>query len=768
MPSAVRGQVGNLPHEVTSFVGRRQEVMDARRCLAASRLVTLTGIGGVGKTRLALRVGQDARRAFPDGVWFVDLGLLTSPDLLGDAVAAALGMREVLPGESSLAEFLADRHLLLILDNCEHLVDAVAELAGSLLRTCRELRILATSREPLGVAGESVLRVPPLAVPDPDRAPSGRRLQAGSEAVTLFEERAGAVVPGFGVTDDNRAAVTLICQRLDGLPLPIELAAARLRAMSAEQILQRLTDRYRLLGVGSRGGPTRQQTLRTCIDWSYELCTARERELWSRLSVFRGRFELDAAEAICGQGLAPDELFDLVASLVDKSILNRDEEAGVVGYGMLETLRDYGAEKLRQIGEQDRLRRRHRDWYEALVVRSEAEWLGPEQKWFLARMDRERANIREATRFCLADAAEAESGLRLASAMWPYALTRGLLPEGRRWIDRALIHQGGDPTPARARALCAYIMLASNQGQTDAARPRIDELRAVAQVLRDPVIDAQVAHAVGYCALFGEDPEHAVVVLGGALDVLRDADPLRHVSALLGMGLAHGILGDVDRATRSQEEALAIAEARGDTVYRAYCLLILALALVRTEPRRAGELLHEVVRLEREVDDILGAAVAVEAMAWIAADANDAGRAAVLLGAAQALWRTVGSGSVNVLAMRGFHEDCVQRTTRALGERAYGVAFRRGADSTFADAVAHALGERPVGPVPQVSVLTRRERQVADLVAEGMTNRAIAETLVISRRTAEGHVEHVLTKLGFNSRSQIAAWVAEQRSGDPD
>ncbi|MFF0818463.1 ATP-binding protein [Rhodococcus sp. NPDC003318] len=765
-PAAVRGQVGNLPHEVTSFVGRRQELTDARRSLAASRLVTLTGIGGVGKTRLALHVGQDSRRTFPDGVWLVELGLLSSPALLEEAVSSALGLRDPLPREGALAEFLDGRHLLLIFDNCEHLVDAVARLTGSLLRSCRELRILATSREPLGVAGEAVLRVPPLAIPDPDRTPSGRRGQGRSEAVTLFEQRAGAVVPGFAVTDDNRAAVTRICQRLDGLPLPIELAAARLRALSAEQILQRLTDRYRLLDVGSRGGPTRQQTLRTCVDWSYELCTPAERELWSRLSVFRGRFELDAAEAICAEDLEPYELLDLVSSLVDKSILNRDETGGVVGYGMLETLRDYGAEKLSQTGEQERLRRRHRDWYEALVVGSEAEWLGPDQARILTRLDRERPNIRAATRFCLADPAEAESGLRIVTAMWPHALTRGQMQEGRHWIDRALAHQGGVPTVERTRALCAYALLASNQGQTDAARPRIDEARAVAAELADPVIDAQVAHAAGYHALFGDDLDQALVFFGRALDVLRDADSLRYVSSLLGLSLAYGLLGDVDRATRSQEEALAIAEAHGDTVYRAYCLLILALALVRTEPRRASALLEQVVRLEREVDDVLGAAIAVEAMAWIAADADDWGRAAVLLGAAQALWRTVGSGSVNVMTMRGFHEECVERTTKALGERAYGVAFRRGADSTFEDAVAHALGERSVTAVPQAGVLTRRERQVAELVAAGLTNRAIADTLVISRRTAEGHVEHVLTKLGFTSRSQIAVWVAERKADD--
>ncbi|MFD4293600.1 ATP-binding protein [Rhodococcus sp. NPDC058532] len=766
MSPAVRGKAGNLPHELTSFVGRRRESTEARRLLAASRLVTLTGIGGVGKTRLALRVAEESRRAFPDGVWLAELGPLSSPDMVEDAVSSALGVRELMPHQPwSLADHLADRHLLLILDNCEHLLDAVAELAGSLLRGCRELRILATSREPLGIAGEAVLRVPPLAVPDPDR-PQRRRGTPRYESVVLFEERAGAAVPGFGVTDDNRAAVTRICQRLDGLPLPIELAAARLRAMSPDQILQRLTDRYRLLGVGIRGAPSRQQTLRLCIDWSHELCTPPERELWGRLAVFAGRFELDAAAAICGEGIDPDELFDLVASLVDKSILNRDDD----GYRMLETLRDYGADRLAESGERDRLLRRHRDWYEKLVLRAEAEWVGADQLMWLARLHAERPNMRAAMRFCLADPAEAEAGLRIASAMGHYCLSRGQIQEGRHWLDAALEHQGGAPTAARVRALCTDILLAGNQGEVVAAAARLAEARAAVAALADPWLEGLLAHAEGYLAVFSGDLQRALDRFRRALSGLRvDAHSVPYISSLLGIALAHAVLGDLDRAAAFQEQALAITEPSGESLYRSYSLCILGLAYIRTDRNRARTLLEQGLDLDRKSDDVVGTAISVEALAWIADLDGDQGRAAVLLGAAQAMWHAVGSAGVTVPALREFHEQCMERTRRGLGDRAFAVAFRRGADSAFEDTIAHALGEQPVTPVPTETVLTRRERQVADLVARGMTNRAIAEALVISRRTAEGHVEHVLTKLGFNSRSQIAAWVAERKGSNvPD
>src|SRR5215831_2521767 len=314
---------GNLPAELTSFVGRRGELAEVRRLLASSRLVTLTGVGGVGKTRLALRAAAELRRAFRDGVWLVRLDQLREEALVAEAVAGALGLqdRAGYAPAAALAEYLAGRQLLLVLDNCEHLVDAVAELADLLLRTAAGLRVLATSREALTIDGESVLAVPPLPVPPP-----GRRLTAAEltrfPAVGLFAERAAQVVPGFAVTEANAAAVAGICARLDGLPLAIELAAARLPVLSAEQIDERLGDRLGLLTAGGRARPARQQTLRASIEWSWELCTRAERLLWARCSVFAGGFELDAAEGICaGRLLAAGDVLELLAALAGKSIL---------------------------------------------------------------------------------------------------------------------------------------------------------------------------------------------------------------------------------------------------------------------------------------------------------------------------------------------------------------------------------------------------------------------------------------------------------------
>lgn len=379
-PLAVRRKDGNLPLELTSFVGRRHELARAKRLLSTSRLVTMTGVGGVGKTRLALRAADATRRAFGDGVWLIELGEFANPALLVDRVAAEFGLQErsVRPPLELLTEYLVHRQMLMVLDNYEHLIEAVAEMTQTLLRTCPALRIIATSREPLGIGGEVVMRVPPLAIPD-QSGPATRRGMSNSDAITLFAERAHAAVPEFELTDENAAAIAQICERLDGLPLPIELAAARLRAMSPTQILNRLTDRYALLTGGNRGVPTRQQTMRLSVDWSYELCTPHEQQIWARLSVFVGGFELDAAEGVCGSSLGQAELLDTIASLVDKSILIREEPGSVVRFRMLEILREYGREKLRESGERVAQRRRHRDWYKQLVMQAEADWISDRQ-----------------------------------------------------------------------------------------------------------------------------------------------------------------------------------------------------------------------------------------------------------------------------------------------------------------------------------------------------------------------------------------------------
>ncbi|MFC7449194.1 ATP-binding protein [Rhodococcus daqingensis] len=771
MAIAARGKVGNLPLELTSFVGRRRELVEARRLLSVSRLVTLTGIGGVGKTRLALRVAEDSRRAFGDGVRLVELAEVHDPESLKDAVAIAVGLRvrAARPPLDMLVEYLSTRRLLLVMDNCEHLVEAVAVLCEALLRRCPELRILATSREPLGIGGEAVLRVPPLTVPDPLRAAPLEGLPQ-YEAVTLFVERATAALPEFRLTEENQGDVVGICRQLDGLPLPIELAAARLRAMSAAQILHRLTDRYRLLNKGSRSAPTRQQSLRACVDWSHELCSEQEQKLWRRLAVFAGSFELDAAEGICGEGFVEDELLDGVASLVDKSILIRDEPGAVVRYRLLETIRDYGQEKLRESGEHLAFVRRHRDWYERLALRAEDEWISPQQVEWIARLEREQSNLRDALTFSIAgDGEDAAAGLRMATALYPFWLSRGRLSEGRRWLDRALACPSAAETAERAKALYAYSALASMQGDVQGGMARLKEGRELELERHDAVSDAFITHVEGLLALAAGDFGRAVECLTAGLEVFRsEGMRLQIVEDLVGLGLATALLGDVKRAVAWHAEVLAITEPCGEAVFRTYSLWATGMAeLQRGDPAHAIALFEEGLRLTRSVDDPLSAAWFLDVLAWIAAAAQEFERAATLRGAAMAMWQIVDGPTVRFPSLLVHRDECRLQIVGAIGERGYEAALRRGRALTFEGAVSFALREEPEADQAEPAVvdamsLTRRERQVADLVAQGLTNKAIADQLVISPRTAQGHVEHVLAKLGFTSRTQIAAWFVER------
>ena len=434
----VRRSFGNLPLELTSFVGRRTELSAVKHMLSSSRLVTLTGIGGVGKTRLALRTATDVAKNFADGAWLVELGELRDETLVVDIVAAGLGLRDessARPLLDVLIEFLSSRRLLLVLDNCEQVVDAAAKLADTLLRACPELRILVTSREALDIGGEAVLRLSPLAFPRPDSETTLGGL-SGYDAVALFADRAAAAVPGFELTDDNKTTVASICSRLDGLPLAIELAAARLRAISPEQILERLADRYSLLTRGSRCAPVRQQALSWSVGWSYDLCTPAEQQLWCQLSVFAGSFDLEAAEDICDGDLSPDQILDLLTALVDKSILTRTERNGSVQFRLLETLRDYSHDQIRQTDRYAELRRRHADWCRRLVRDAAADWFSPRQVEWMKRLEREGLNIRAALEFTLTNSPEA--ALEIAGTIHPFGIARRRLTETRHWLDRAL------------------------------------------------------------------------------------------------------------------------------------------------------------------------------------------------------------------------------------------------------------------------------------------------------------------------------------------
>ncbi|MFJ2667499.1 protein kinase [Nocardia fluminea] len=767
---AARTSENNLPLELTSFVGRRHESTEAKRLLSDSSLVTMTGIGGVGKTRLALRLAADVQRKFEDGVRLVELGGLRDGSLLIDTVAAALGLRDQprRQFDDVVAEFLAARHLLLVLDNCEQVVEPVAALAQMLLRTCPQLRILATSREPLGIGGEAVMRVPPLRVPVPDDGPSVRAL-TGYDAVALFAQRAAAAVPGFEITEDNRATVVRICQRLDGLPLPIELATARLRAMSPDQILERLTDRYALLTLGDRGAPSRQQTLRLSIDWSHELCTSREQQLWARLSVFAGSFELDAAEVICGEHVAPEELLDTVTALVDKSILIREDVGSAVRFRMLETLRDYGREKAEQAGVHPVLRRRHRDWYLHLALQGQAEWIGPRQLEWIARLEREQSNLREAMEYCLSEETDtgSEAGLRIAAALFGFWLCRGLFKEGRHWLELALARGAEQQTASRVEVLYAASVLACVQGDLPDGNAQVEEAKALIPQITDPLVRARITHADGLLGLVSGDLSRARTRMEEALEVSGDLSS--RVWMLMLLGLVYELQGDIQRAVDCHQQVLDITELHGESVYRSYSLWALGVAALQQGDRgKATELLEQCLRLNRLVHDPLTAAITLEALAWIARAEDSVRRAAILMGAAESLGHAMGSSSVLFPTLLVRHEDCERLTRTALGTRAFEAARREGALLAFEEAISYALDERsrPRQSSDDRAInLTKRERQVADLVALGLTDKAIAARLVISPRTAQGHVERILIKLGFTSRTQIAGWTLEQ-AGD--
>ncbi len=691
-PAASAGsRRGNLPFELTSFVGRSADLGNLQRLLSQYRLVTLTGVGGVGKTRLALRAATDAQKHFGDGVWLVELGELRDPSSLVDVVAAALGLRDHSARQlrDVVIDYLSTRELLLVLDNCEQVIDTVAKLVETLLRACEKLRILVTSREPLNIAGESVLWLAPLACPDVDSEPTLRGLK-DYDAVALFAERAAAAVPGFELTEENKNPVARICSRLDGLPLAIELATARLKAMSVEQILERLHSRYTLLNRGSRGAPARQQNLSWSIGWSYELCTPAEQQLWGRLSVFAGSFELEAAEYICGDDLGPDELVDLLSSLVDKSILIRTESSGVIRFKLLGTLRAFGRDKIGQTAEFHELRCRHRDWYQRLAADAEAEWFSPRQLQWFRRLERELPNLREALAFSLSEGDG--NALTTAAALLPFWTTRGLLSEGRRLLDRALQDAPSAPGKDRAKALYAATMLAGLLGDLSTATSRMAEAHALVQQLTDPAARAFVSVVDGLITLVTGDLERAITTLAAA--IRENSNLNAQAVAFIALGWAHELRGDVAEALSWYEKALALSETHGDSVYRTNALWSIGVAKWRMGERdNAAQRLKQGLRLALDTNDPRVAAACLEALAWIAIEEDNPRFAVILMGAADTLFRAVGSTMLKFPDLIDHHGQSEKRAREALGQEEFDAARRHGNSLDFRQAVDYALEE---------------------------------------------------------------------------
>ncbi|MET7336525.1 LuxR C-terminal-related transcriptional regulator [Nonomuraea sp. NPDC005650] len=767
--TSARTYAGELPAEVTSFIGRRHEVAAVKRLLAEARMVTLTGPGGVGKTRMALRVATDLRRAFPDGVWLVELAELDNPALLPQAVVAALKIQShaARPPVQVVIEHLRERRALVVLDNCEHVLDESCLLAQALLRSAPEVRILATSRQPLGVVGEQAFPVPTLPLP------SGDPQNAMSDAVRLFAERATAVLPAFTVTDENQDAIEQICRRLDGLPLGIELAVVRLRVLSVHQLLDRLDDLFGLLTAGSRATASRHRTLRALIDWSHGLCTEHERLLWASLSVFTGSLDLEAAEEICaGAGLGRDEILDLMIGLVEKSVLIREEHPYGVRFRLLDTIRQYGRERLAASGLEQELKHRYRDYYRRLSHEAQAQLFGPSQAELLTRLRAEHPNLRTALEYCHAE--HAGLCIDMASDLLDHWITSSHLGEGRDWLEQGLAQAAGR-SEVRARAFWACGSLAIIQGDQTSAIGLLAKSRTLGEQLGLKSVLGYVELYSGMVAMHAGDTVSAVRSFEEAVTHHRaDGDPAGEVQALTWLSLAHSFLGDSERAVTAAEEGIAVCDAHGESWHRAYTTAALGIELWRQgDLRRATALEHESLRVFHDLDDPVGVGLAVEVLAWIAAAQGERARAGELLGVLRTLWEAIGAPLLGFGHLIGYHDECAARTRCDLGEQAFQAAVRRGARRTPEQALAYAFKQEAPAPCPsdaadQYAPLTPRETEIAQLIARGMRNKEIAAALVIAQRTVEGHIEHVLCKLGFNSRTQIVGWVAEQarRAGE--
>lgn len=757
MGARSRRSAGNLPAELTSFVGRRLELAEAKRLLAAARLVTLTGAGGVGKTRLALRVAAEVRRAFPDGVWLVELADLAAAHLVPTTVATAFGLRGTSDQAAGLAEYLEDKQLLLVLDNCEHVVDECAMLVAKLLAVAGGLRVLATSRHTLHVEGEHLLHVEPLPVP-----PAGGTGPA--EAVTLFAERAAAVAPGFDLTPDNRATVSRICRRLEGIPLAIELAAVRVRVLSVDQVVERLDDRLGLLTARPVAAPPRRRTLEAAIDWSFDLCTPAEQRLWAQASVFPGGFDLDAAEHVCVSGDTGGSVLDVVTGLVDKSVLSRQN--GTFGrqawYRMLETVREYGGAKLTASGDEAGVRARQVEYYADLARRYRTEGFGPRQTEWLGRFRREHANLRAVLEHCLGDPGPAHHALDIAASLWNFWFGGGLVPEGCGYLRRGL-ELCGERTLVRARALYGMAFLAIQTGAPHAEL--LAELAGLAEEFDDERLRAGHAECAGMATFFSGDLAGGAGLLERALAGYRTAgDALLVFDTLILLAAARFFLGD-PRGAAAAEEALALADRHQARWSRGYALWAVAIHRWRAdEPGAAADLLHEAIALRLPDRTLL--AFLLEALAWCHSAEGAHERVARLLGSAGAVWRLSGARVGEMSPYQGVDEQCAALARQALGDAAFDAAVAKAAGSGLDDVVRYALRERPAAEAASRAAepggLTRRQREIAELVARGMSNKEIAAALVLSGRTVEGHVENILVKLGLTSRTQVASWLVGQ------
>ena len=727
----------NLPTQLTSFIGRGREIAEIKGLLSQARLLTLTGPGGAGKTRLAIQVAADVLEGFKDGVWMAELASLSDPDLVAQAVASAVNVREQ-PGRpilSTLSDYLRHKHLLIVLDNCEHLLAACASLANALLRACPNLSILATSREALGIAGETSWRVPSLSLPDPERLPALESLST-FEAVRLFIDRAVAALPTFTVTSENAPWIAQVCHRLDGIPLAVELAAVRVKSLSVEQIAARLDDRFRLLTSGSRAALPHHQTLRAAMDWSYDMLSEPERIELRRLAVFASGFALEAAEAVSeGDGVDAFEVLDLVVRLVDKSLVVAEEQGGKVRYRLLETVRQYGRERLGESAETEAVKRRHRDWYLEFAERVGPNLFGAEQAVWFDRLEVEQGNLRAALTWSIENEA-IEAASRLVAVLWRFWAVRGYFEEGSGWLEAVLeaAKRSSDAPPAlRAKALNAAGYLALSRGGFATARALLEESLAIQRQLGDRASIAASLSNLGTVAVREGDMVKAGSLLDEGLAIRRElGDKAAIAGALDDLGTAMIERGETTAAHALLDEGLAIRRELGDKAGIAASLNnvgmvaiqrgdyatarslleesvllcqevgdkwlhAVALGTLGDLARAEGDLAAARVRYEeslavyRQLEDVRGAAYGLEGLAAVACAQGQHKRAAQLFAAAAAI-REAGSVPLRTSERAG-HERDVAAARAGLGEEKFNSTWAEGRAMTRELAIEYAMGQ---------------------------------------------------------------------------
>jgi predicted ATPase/DNA-binding SARP family transcriptional activator/DNA-binding CsgD family transcriptional regulator len=798
----------NLPPPRTSFVGREREMIEVKRSLSTTRLLTLTGAGGSGKTRLAIEVVRDLVGSYADGVWLIELAPLADPELVPQAVAGALGAQEQSgrPLLESLLDTLGDKEMLLLLDNCEHLIDAMARLTTDLLHCCPRTRVLATSRERLGVIGELTWPVPSLSVPGAEEAPTVEEIE-GYESARLFVDRASMGHPGFELTPENALAVAQVCARLEGMPLAIELAAARIGMLSVGQISERLDHSLNVLTRSGRTANHRHRTLRSTLDWSYGLLGEPEQALLGKLSAFAGGFTLEAAESVGARGgIEVAEVLELITILVEKSLVVAEEswERGA-RYRLLEPVRQYAGEKLAASGDAEVVRSRHAEFFLALAEEAEPQLKGPHQVEWLDRLETEHDNLRAALSWALGR--ELDLGARMAGALCLFWYTRGYLSEGRTYLE-AVVSLDALPASVRARVLDGLGWIAEPQGDYERARVAYEESlklyrrsgdkRGVANALGDLgslVLDRGdyeqatalleeslmlhrelgrgediigILDSLGVLASAKGDPERSISYFSEALVLSRGSGNVRRTAVSLGnLGLTMLVHGDPAQATVVLDESLVLFREIGDNSNIAIGLLHATLAaLAQGDYGRVRVLSEESLELLQRAGDRQHIADCLEIMAGGAGVRGRAHRAARLWGAAEALREEIGvplqPENLQLL------EPYIAAARRSLGEVAWQAALAEGRAMTPERAIGYALSpEEPAPPLPDSrrsgrdsAGLTPREEEVATLVARGLTNREIALELSISEHTVATHVTKILKRLGLNSRSRLSAWVA--------